>query len=479
MKLVKNIHAIALFSIACTAGASSSAIDLPLVLTPDTDLDTLPGHAAEFTRNVPGFDSQNRPYIRSRTADIDQTGFIHSLREGDWQERPFLPVVREAYPEFANTWRGAGWFEPRVIFDSKDRLYTQIRITLEGGERRNLLIYSADFGSNFQILELPMGSVIAEHRAGHNQIDGPPFIMIADRLSDHSGEFATRNRLSVVRPRWEGDALVLPEPVVVTENLVGLEQHSGGAPFAATRDGRTHFVWAGITEPEIEPELTPTWIATYDHDEGSATEPLLLTRTPPGNNAHNMPGIVLDSDGFLHVVTGAHFGESFHYLRSKEPGAIDKGWTDPQPVWNRGWKTGAGDERGGQTYVALVCDREDTLHLVFRHWRRESEKYPHLDEQSGDYFGALAYQRKKPGEAWSEPVRLVVPPRNIYSIYYHRLSVDHAGNLYLSFSYLDQELLETPSVGRYPGRMLWVSSDQGDTWRFAETTDFAEAVSSE
>src|SRR5690606_20874832 len=148
------------------------------------------------------------------------------------------------------------------------------------------------------------------------------------------------------------------------------------------------------------------------------------------------------------------------------------GWTEPEPVWGTGWRAASGKEAGGQTYVALVCDPNDTLHLVFRHWQRKSGKYPHLEEMEGRHYGALAYQRKPKDGAWSVPKTRLIPERDIYAIYYHKLSVNAAGSLFLSTSYMDRVLLDRADTGRFVRRMILTSPDGGDTWKFAETPDF-------
>lgn len=459
------------------AGAVSlsarEAISLPLVFQPDQELADLFGYEPEYTANVPTFDSKGRPYIRSRGTNIDETSFIHTVRDGKWVEIPILPALREAWPDFRRTVAAGGTTEVRVIFDREDRFYTVLRIQLEDRSSKTVMLVSSDYGKTLQAVELPPGSVPAEHVSGHNGLDGPPFLMIAERLeAELAGRWARLNRLKVAQPFWKDERVVVPEPVEVSRKLVGLGQHSGGSSFAVTRDGKTHFVWAEITEDE-NATGTPSFIATYDRETGEVSTPRLLVNAPPLNNSHNMPGICLDSEGFLHVVTGSHYGEIFMYTRSLEPNDPASGWTEPSPVWATGWTAASGNEAGGQTYVALVCAPDDTLHLVFRHWQMKSGKYPHLAEGEGTYFGALAYQRKPKDGPWSEPKTLVVPERDIYAIYYHKLSVGPAGQLFLSASYMDRVLLERSETERFLRRMTLTSPDGGETWRFAETADFA------
>ncbi len=447
--------------------APAAPTETPLILKPDTTLADLFGYEPEYTVNVPSFDSQNRPYIRSRGIDLDETAFIHTLENGRWIERPFLPAIRRAYPTFKRTFRAGGWWDPRIVFDDNDRLYTKVVIELEDGTHRNLLLHSADFGKSFEITEIPAGASIAEHRSGHNDTSRPPFLMIAEHLKNHRSTYASYNRLSVTQPKWENGKLVIPDPVPVGENTVGeTETHSGDTTLAVTRDGKTHFVWAGVTD-RSEPAGTPFHIATYNHATGEVSRPLLLAMNPPANNAHNVPGIVMDSDGYLHVVTGTH-GLSFYYLRSLQPNDPTKGWTEPLPVLARS----PDGTRAGQTYAGLVCDQNDTLHLVFRHWQIGPERYPHMDPKAGKHFGALSYMRRPKNQPWSDPKTLLVPARAEYSIYYHRLSLDRKNRLYIAPTYYDRILLNRSTQNRFHNRMLLVSPNQGQTFHLAETKDF-------
>ncbi len=462
---------VALSSLAGCAEAVTGNPSPPFVLEPEKKPAELFGYHPDYTRNIPGFDSENRPYIRSRSTHIHETEFIHTLRDGEWVERDLIGPLKEAYPDFRETVYAGGLVEPRVTFDDEDRSYTFVVIRLEDGSRPHLLLYSTDYWKTVSMVELPANTRPVEHRAGHNELPGPPFLMVRERYDDHPDRWARLHNLYVLQPYWDGDEIVVPEPVMVSDMLVALGQHSGGSPFAATRNGKTHFFWAEVTGEE-DAEESPTFGATYDHDTGEVSEPVFVAPNRPANNSHNMPGVVFDSEGYLHVVTGAHHGQSFYYSRSLEANTIDAGWTDPVPVLADGWIAVSGEERGGQTYVSLVCDPDDTLQLVFRHWRTGIEDYPHLADAERDQFAGLAYQRKRKGEDWSEETLLVVPERAIYSIFNQRLAVDRTGRLYLSFSYLDRTLREISNEHRFYSRMVLVSPDGGESWMPAETRHF-------
>jgi hypothetical protein len=56
-----------------------------------------------------------------------------------------------------------------------------------------------------------------------------------------------------------------------------------------------------------------------------------------------------------------------------------------------------------------------------------------------------------------------------YGIFYHRLFIDRAGALYLSFTF------NATKGGTYP-RALAVSEDGGGTWRLADTETFRRRI---
>ncbi|MBT3292344.1 MAG: hypothetical protein HN380_33810, partial [Victivallales bacterium] len=143
----------------------------------------------------------------------------------------------------------------------------------------------------------------------------------------------------------------------------------------------------------------------------------------------------------------------FQYARSLQPNDAGAGWTQPEDV---------GDQ---QTYIGLVCGPDDTLHLIFRMWRRNEEPFPN------SHHATLAYQRKRPGEAW-EPARvLVVAPFSEYSIFYHRFTIDQIGRLFLSYDYWSTFWFYRTDH-RGDRRSLMMSPDGGENWKLVETRDF-------
>ena len=213
-----------------------------------------------------------------------------------------------------------------------------------------------------------------------------------------------------------------------------------------------HVVWAEATDPAEDVPGVPTYAATYNRATGRLGNPALVAYGPPANDIHNSPSITLDSRGYLHVLAGTH-GRPFPYAQSLASNDAGGGWTEPVLV---------GDDLR-QTYIGLVCDPDDTLHLVYRLWRSGEEPHP------AGHHAVLAYQRKPAGEPWQEPEALVVPPFSEYSIFYHRLTIDRLGRLFLSYDCWSTYWFYRND---HPGsrRALMTSADGGATWRLAAGT---------
>jgi hypothetical protein len=75
--------------------------------------------------------------------------------------------------------------------------------------------------------------------------------------------------------------------------------------------------------------------------------------------------------------------------------------------------------------------------------------------------------RKRPGQGWESPKILVVPPFSEYSVYYHRLTLNRTGQLFLSYdTWSTYWFYRTDHLG--DRRALMMSPDAGTTWRMVE-----------
>jgi len=145
-----------------------------------------------------------------------------------------------------------------------------------------------------------------------------------------------------------------------------------------SRGGKSHLVWAEATEPAENAPGVPTYGVTYDRTTGKLCRPALVGYGAPPNDVHNSPSITMDSQGYLHVLTGTH-NKPFQYARSLQPNDASGGWTPAEPV----------GQDLPQTYIGMVCGPDDTLHLVYRLWRYGEPPY------SNSHHATLAYSRKR------------------------------------------------------------------------------------
>lgn len=166
----------------------------------------------------------------------------------------------------------------------------------------------------------------------------------------------------------------------------------------ATIGHMTHFIFARL-DSNLGNNTTDTdiYYASYNHLSGEVSLPKYLTTTgscclSPDN--HNIPFILLDSDGRLHVIAGSHQAP-FRYLtvETNSGGELDGEWSDAIDVVSLN-----GDGDPFNTYPGLVIDSHDTIHMVFR-------KVDEKDRYS------LHYTRKPFGQEWQDMGSLVIPAR--------------------------------------------------------------------
>lgn len=453
-------------------GASpvSRQLEMPIVLRRYEHEDWQFGYAPEYEPNAVYFDLANRAWIRHRTEHGHWSAGAQVLEDGRWELREWTDAVREQFPDYRRPSSGSGFRGCRWAFDDGGGAWTTMRLSGVGSGFADAIIYTPDRGRSWQTALINSGLADIEFFTGHNDSDVPPVVGWRT-TAPHPARFCAYHDLLLFLPRLENGAVMVPDPILVSDNCLGGAIHSGAPPSLATRDGRTHIVWGEVAEPDAPG--VPTYIATYDRGTGRLSEKVFIAHAPPVNDVHNVPAVVLDGDGYIHVVTGAH-GENFLYARSLLPNDISGGFTEPVKVHDAGWVDGETDEdgRARQTYIGLVCDPDDTLHIVYRHNRSGVDDY--LPDFT--YYMGLVYQRKPKGGEWGPARPLVIPPVGGYSIYYHKLTMDRLGGLYVSYSHWTDQAYQKDFPGQYHNRAVITSRDGGDSWKLAETEDFVEAM---
>lgn len=477
----------------------------------------------DFSVNLPAFDSLNRAYMRDRTTFMDEIpGTVSRLRWGVWESPSFLSAVSGALPCEAASCRvcfddAGGEYGSLIVFDKNDRAYTAVhawRIDATKACPANppprtaalLLLRSSNFGTTWQATALPCARQFAIERPySPEPLEGPPAILLNDTDTPSSPYCDTQgnNRLTLVTPTitgaGDGVMTIPPEIELQASGAINISSHSGGGTQVITYRGKVYAVWGSRAESGDE---SPVHVSVYDPASATLT-PITAPEgmaSRPRNDSHNRSALAIDTTERLHLMIGAHQC-AFRYLvstplRAEEAPAFgtpsatlpyphyDLCRTDPRPENPEETYV----EQPGQTYVSMVRDRFDTLHLVYRLFLPSESGYP-----EGYY---LAYQRKPAGGAWSTARVLVRPPHSAYSVYYQQLAIDHRGWLYVPFSWFTDKNCDGPDVNPQDGRSdvceppgnwfgyaqlfkyssLLVSRDGGTSWQLASTQTFDDAT---
>lgn len=425
---------------------ASRPLTMPLVLKPYRHQNALFGYLPEYPLDWEMyFDLQNRPLTRT-----DQG--LCLLRNRTWTHVELQEAVRKRVPPFQGAPSSTSTSKTKIAFDRDNDLYALADF---GG--RSALLHSTDGGRTFTAHALDRGRQFdIEQFSGHNVPDGPPPVLRSIRKArDKRLRWRVISDLHLFLPTEEEGRLTLGDPILLSKESLGVGAHSGVPSAVVSRGSKVHVVWAEATDPKVKVPGVPTYVNTYDRETKTLGKPVLVGYGAPPNDVHNRPSITMDSKGYLHVLTGTH-GRPFHYARSRKPNDSQSGWTEAKPV----------GEGLRQTYIGMVCGPDDTLHIAFRLWRHDKETF-----DSGAIFATLAYQRKRRGEPWEPPRILIKPPFSEYSIFYHRLTIDRKGRLFLSYDYWSTYwFYRTDHVGNRRG--LLMSPDGGETWKLAETADF-------
>ncbi len=420
------------------AAPAESRLALPLKLEPYRHENEQFGYLPDYPLdNQLYFDMGNRPFV------VAQDGIL-ALRDGKWVK------TTRAYRGDNGKVIQIRPLGTKIAFDTDNDVYFLGR---DGST--TLLFHSRNHGEDFVAWPVPgSGSFDMEQFSGHNVISTPPpLVRFYQTARDTELKWRRINDLDLILPsKGRNGSIVMGDPIVVSRKCIGLSAHSGIPSSVISRGEKVHVTWGEATLPEENVSGVPTYVATYDRSTGTLGSAALVGYGPPANDVHNSPCITIDKDGFLHVLIGTH-GRTFKYIRSLASNSAGGGWTEAEDV-------GAGLR---QTYVGMVCDDNDTLHLVFRLWLTDDKYFP------ASHYANLAYMRKRSSEKWSDVQPLVVAPFSEYSIFYHRLTIDRNHTLFLSYDYWSTFWFYRTDH-RGSRRALMTSLDRGETWQLVPST---------
>ena len=440
-------------TLTCIAGDAPATrpLDMPLVLKPyeheNEQLGYLPDYPVEHEMY---FDPANRPFTRAGAG-------LATMEDDTWTTTSLAKAVTRRVPPFDGG--GFSLAVSKVAFDSDNGVYLLAR-----RGRQAALMHSSDAGRGFEAYLLPerkdkSSSYDIEQFSGHNTPDGPPPILRYTCTEVDPNVFWRRvNDLELILAENEGDRIVFQKPILISDKCIGLAAHSGIPATVVSRGDCVHVVWGEATDPAEKVPGVPAYVATYNRTTGQLSKPALVAYGPPANDVHNSPSITQDGKGYLHVLAGTH-GRPFPYARSLAPNDAGAGWTEAELLGK--------DLR--QTYIGMVCGPDDALHVVYRLWQSGVEPHP------ASSHAVLAHQRKPADGPWQAPEALVVPPFSEYSVFYHRLTIDRLGRLFVSYDYWSTHwFYRNDHVDSR--RALMMSPDGGKTWQMATSRELTPAA---
>ncbi len=411
---------------------------MPITLKPYSHENEQFGYLSSYpVANQVYFDLKNRPFVRTPRG-------IATRIDGTWTTRDFASAVRSRVPSFEGN--AFGVISTKAAFDQDNGVYV-----IASCGRKAVLLHSRDNGRTFTGYPIPgrRGVYDIEQFSGHNVPEGPPpFVRFTRTAQDPRLIWRRLNDLELFVPKKVDGRIELGTPIVISKKSIGLSAHSGIPSSVVSHGTKVHVAWGEATDPKKRVPGVPTYVTTYDRRTGKLGEPVLVGHGPPPNDVHNTPSITMDSRGYLHLLVGTH-GRPFQYAKSLQPNDAHGGWT----------AAASAGEALRQTYIGLVCGRDDAIHVVYRLWRT-GEPYPH------SLHATLAYQRKQAGQPWEPPRILIVSPFSEYSVFYHRLTIDRTGRLFLSYDYWSTYWFYRLDHNG-SRRALLMSPDSGETWHLA------------
>ncbi len=221
---------------------------------------------------------------------------------------------------------------------------------------------------------------------------------------------------------------------------------SGAGGKLVSRDGKTHVVWQDSVAPARfgdKGQSVPTsegylnQVRTFDHATGAFTDVVTLNW---GVDNHARPNIVMDHDGYLHVVISGH-NSPVTYRRSVRPNDSAQ-WTDPETI-------------GEGTYPVPVCAADGTLYMVMRANRLQ---------------GAELYV-KPPGRPWRLACKLVERTAGTtgYAAYHGGPAVAADGTVHVVVNFYEGQGTHDRR-GLHQAVCYFRSADRGRTWTKADGT---------
>lgn len=206
-----------------------------------------------------------------------------------------------------------------------------------------------------------------------------------------------------------------------------------------------------IYQTKKTPDRYVARAACYNHTSNEFSETVLVDGTGLSGDAHGVPSITLDSDGYLYVFYGTHGDTIQYYKKSANPYDISS-WGNEQTQLT---------DKKGFTYPQVFFI-DDTLHMFFREGGSDVENYRYM------YYRTISHT-KFDGAVWTSPTVLTnfsdFSETKTVSGMYHITYVNPTDNsIHIAYNWF-----KSATATRY--HLYYMkSTDNGKTWTKADGT---------
>jgi hypothetical protein len=448
-----------------------ASVQTPIVWTQFRGERQLFGYRPTFNPNRVNFATNGRPVIRDRAMNLQVL-----QDNGNWQRISLFEAAKESLRRQGLISASAPWksvydkvyftdptqlfdtgaqTEERVVFDDNCNAYTILNANYSSLGNA-FLLHSPDGGHSWAAYLIPntantLYTVTMETPAYGHKLHAPPALVINEKYdpADASGAFpAYAHKAWLVYPQKNTDGSVsLVGPFLISDHTLCCGSHSGFENQVVSYQDHIHIVYPGDVA-QVDPisghRGTPQYAVTFSRSQQQFINnpvPLGVGLVGPTyqtwNAANQMPdahcqtALALDGQGYLHAVVAGH-GSRMIYLKSSAPDSV-AAWSRPEIFTLQ--PANSSDFVDEYSYASLVIDYAGQPNVLAR-W------------SGSGYVFRLVYMVRSATTGWKPQQVLLDPGRAYYGVWYHKMSIDPWGRLFINYSY-------------YPGNLF---SDEAQTF---------------